>query len=190
MSSPSSPRHNRQPLELKMIWKSLTDFDLYPLYLIGLTFGIAGYRQYSPSVSPSEKKADRPCARSRQTIPPDLVQEPGFFDGQRQPAYRPVYRRRHLPPAGYHDPFRGRRQPSVSWAHLWIASCSGTDCSCLLFSFVCMAENLWFLPPLIALVLLPSVSPWAYFSLATVLLSFPYVQCVLSLAISPWVRRH
>ncbi|CED82286.1 Permease of the major facilitator superfamily [Phaffia rhodozyma] len=33
--------HNRQPLTLSMIKRSLFDYDLYPLYFIGLTFGIA-----------------------------------------------------------------------------------------------------------------------------------------------------
>lgn len=32
--------HNRQALTLKMIWKSLLDYDLYPLYFIGLMYGI------------------------------------------------------------------------------------------------------------------------------------------------------
>lgn len=33
--------HNRQPLTIRMILKCLGDYDMYPLYLIGLTFGIA-----------------------------------------------------------------------------------------------------------------------------------------------------
>ena len=32
--------HNRQAVDLKLLWGSITDFDLWPIYLIGLTFGI------------------------------------------------------------------------------------------------------------------------------------------------------
>lgn len=32
--------HNRQPLTLKMIWQSTMDYHLWPIYLIGLMFGI------------------------------------------------------------------------------------------------------------------------------------------------------
>ncbi|KAI1374381.1 MFS general substrate transporter [Hypoxylon crocopeplum] len=32
--------HNRQGITLKMLWKSLADYHLWPIYVIGLTFGI------------------------------------------------------------------------------------------------------------------------------------------------------
>ncbi|ETN39112.1 uncharacterized protein HMPREF1541_05334 [Cyphellophora europaea CBS 101466] len=32
--------HNRQAVDLKLLWKSICDYDLWPLYILGLTFGI------------------------------------------------------------------------------------------------------------------------------------------------------
>lgn len=32
--------HNRQPLTPRMIWEALCDYDLWPMYLIGLTFAL------------------------------------------------------------------------------------------------------------------------------------------------------
>ncbi|KAI1414421.1 MFS general substrate transporter [Hypoxylon sp. FL1857] len=39
--------HNRQPITPKLLWKSLTDVDLWPLYALGLTFNI-------PTFSPQQ----------------------------------------------------------------------------------------------------------------------------------------
>ncbi|TYJ51574.1 hypothetical protein B9479_007844 [Cryptococcus floricola] len=35
--------HNRQPLSVKSIWRCCLDYDLYPLYALGLMFGIPKY---------------------------------------------------------------------------------------------------------------------------------------------------
>lgn len=32
--------HNRQAVDFKRLWKSICDYDLWPIYIIGLTFGI------------------------------------------------------------------------------------------------------------------------------------------------------
>ncbi|KAF1952828.1 MFS general substrate transporter [Byssothecium circinans] len=32
--------HNRQAITFRLLWKSLCDFDLWPIYVLGLTFGI------------------------------------------------------------------------------------------------------------------------------------------------------
>ncbi|GAA5983611.1 hypothetical protein JCM11641_007299 [Rhodosporidiobolus odoratus] len=35
--------HNRQALTPRLLWRSLCDYDLWPMYIIGLTFGIGSY---------------------------------------------------------------------------------------------------------------------------------------------------
>ena len=35
-----SEMHNRQPLTLSMIWKALKDYDMWPMYIVGLCFEV------------------------------------------------------------------------------------------------------------------------------------------------------
>lgn len=38
-----STMHNRQALDVKTIWRCVANYHMYPLYLIGLTFGLGAY---------------------------------------------------------------------------------------------------------------------------------------------------
>ncbi len=33
-----STMHNRQPITPKLLWQSISDYDLWPVYLLGLNF--------------------------------------------------------------------------------------------------------------------------------------------------------
>ncbi|OAK93572.1 MFS general substrate transporter [Phaeosphaeriaceae sp. SRC1lsM3a] len=124
--------HNRQAITFKLLWKSMCDFDLWPIYALGLTFGIpAG--------------------------PPDQ------------------YLTLTLRQLGF-DTFDSNL--------LSIPAQVGTTINMLIMTYVSEKINqraylgifvqLWFLPCVIAMSLLPDdSSKWARFAVVTVLLSYP-----------------
>ncbi|KAJ3536089.1 hypothetical protein NM208_g6870 [Fusarium decemcellulare] len=127
-----SDMHNRQAITFKLLWESLCDYDLWPIYAIGITFGMpAG--------------------------PPDQ------------------YLTLTLRSLGF-DTFN---------ANLLSIPCQvATTVNMLIFTYISEKINqrallglfpqLWFLPCLIALAVLPtSTNPWASYALVTVLLSYP-----------------
>lgn len=127
--------YNRQGLSVGQIWKCSKDFDMWPLYALGLLFGIPKY---------------------------------------------PVTQYLTLS-------FRDLGFNVIQSNLLSIPYIVGSSITMLLItafselvnnrSFVAMAEDAWLLPCFVALIALPDpISGWAYFAIATVLLSFPYTH--------------
>ncbi|KAH8204915.1 hypothetical protein TruAng_000954 [Truncatella angustata] len=127
--------YNRQGLSVKQIWESAKDYDMWPLYALGLLFGIPKY------------PVDQYLTLS----------------------------------------FRGLGFNVIQTNLLSIPHIVGSSITMLLItafselvdnrSFVAMVEDAWLLPCFIALITLANpISPWAYFAIATVLLSFPYTH--------------
>lgn len=123
---------NRQGLSVGQIWKCTKDYDMWPLYGLGLLFGLPKY---------------------------------------------PVNQYLSLS-------FRGLGFNVIETNLLSIPNIVGSSIMMLIItavselfnnrSFVSMAEDAWLLPCFAALIALPDpISPWAYFAIATVLLSFP-----------------
>ncbi|BGP48339.1 hypothetical protein JCM10450v2_004211 [Rhodotorula kratochvilovae] len=125
--------HNRQALSLGLLWKSLCDFDMWPMYLIALTFGIPGY-----PIKNYFQIAMKDLGFS--TVMANLLSVPNTV---------------------------------ISVVNLVLITCLSEIINHR--AFVCSVENWWFIAPYAALVALPDpINPWSYFSLATVLLGFPY----------------
>jgi hypothetical protein len=56
-----SSMHNREGLSALLLWKAFKDYDLWPIYLIGLTFGLAGYpisNYFQLSMSKSDRTVE------------------------------------------------------------------------------------------------------------------------------------
>ncbi|KAF2036264.1 MFS general substrate transporter [Setomelanomma holmii] len=128
--------HNRQAITLKLLWKSICDFDLWPIYAIGLTFGI-------PAGSPDQNPHPDP-ARSR----------------LRQLQFQPL------------DPIPGLHITSLTTPQMLIMTHISEKINQR--SYLGIFVQLWFLPCVIAMSVLPdNVSKWSRFALVTVLLSYP-----------------
>lgn len=123
--------YNRQGLSVKQIWECSKDYDMWPLYALGLLFGLPKYpvNQYL-TLSLRDLKFN--------VIQTNLLSIPWIIGS------------------------------SITMLAITAASelCNNR-------SFVAMAEDAWLLPCFIALIVIANPSPWAYFAIATVLLSFP-----------------
>ena len=124
--------YNRQGLSVAQIWKCAKDYDMWPLYALGLLFGLPKY------------PVDQYLSLS----------------------------------------FRGLGFNVIETNLLSIPYIAGSCIMMLLItavselvdnrSFVSMAEDAWLLPCFAALLALSDpIDAWAYFAIATVLLSFP-----------------
>ncbi|KAI2607968.1 MFS general substrate transporter [Hypoxylon sp. NC1633] len=127
--------YNRQGLSVRQIWECTKDYDMWPLYALGLLFGLPKY---------------------------------------------PVGQYLTLS-------FRGLGFNVIQSNLLSIPNIVGSSITMLLItafselvdnrSFVSMAEDAWLLPCFAALIALGDpINSWAYFAIATVLLSFPYTH--------------
>ncbi|KAF1358946.1 MFS general substrate transporter [Lizonia empirigonia] len=127
--------YNRQGLSVGQIWKCSKDYDMWPLYALGLLFGIPKY-PVSQYLTLSFRDLGFNVIQSNLLSIPYIV--------------------------------------GSSITMLLITAFSELVNN---RSFVSMAEDAWLLPCFAALIALKDpISGWAYFAIATVLLSFPYTH--------------
>ena len=124
--------HNRQGLTVKQIWHCAKDYNMWPLYMLGLLFGLpkSPVGQYL-TLSLRELGFN--------VIETNLLAIPETVAG--------------------------------AITMLFITALSELVSN---RGFVSMAQDAWLLPCFIALITLPDpINPWAYFAIATTLLSAP-----------------
>lgn len=143
--------HNREGLSLKLIWKALTDYHLWPMYLISFCFNlpavpIGAYLQIS----------FRRLGFSR--IMSNLLAVP-----HTALTVITILGVTILSEAVNNRSFVCMIQNAVS-----------PRVSCRMPNLMCQ----WYLPNFVALVVLPTVSGWQYFAISTVLLGYPWVHAI------------
>ncbi|KAF8461311.1 allantoate permease [Gautieria morchelliformis] len=127
--------HNRQGLSLRRLFQAALDYDLYPIYILGVMFGI-------PTTTPETYLTLSLKNLGFSTLRTNLLTIPYTVVGM------------------------------VNLIAITLIS-EAVDSR----SLVSMAAALWVLPCLVVLYLLPAMPhPWTYYIVATVLLSFPYVN--------------
>ncbi|KII91276.1 hypothetical protein PLICRDRAFT_89604 [Plicaturopsis crispa FD-325 SS-3] len=129
--------HNREGLTLKRLWKSICDYDLWPLYIIGFTFGI-------PTTPPTNYLTLSLRKLGFSTFKTNLL--------------------------------------SIPYSALGIFTMFGVTFLSEHFNdraFVASIEDIWTLPFLVALYVLPAnPNPWVYFGVSTGLLSYPFTHAI------------
>ncbi|KAF8508618.1 allantoate permease [Hysterangium stoloniferum] len=132
-----SDMHNRQGLNLKDLWKGALNFDLYPIYILGLMFGL-------PSGPPSQYLTLSLKNLGFSTLDINLLTIPSTVAG--------------------------------------LFTLIGITLLSEVFdsrSLVAAMQDVWVLPCLIALYILPAhPHPWTFYTVASVLLSYPYTHAI------------
>ncbi|GAA5850520.1 hypothetical protein JCM8547_001901 [Rhodosporidiobolus lusitaniae] len=128
--------HNRQALTFKLLGKSIMDYDLWPMYLIALTFGLPGV-PLSQYFQLSMKRL------GFSTVMANLLSVPNTV---------------------------------ISIVNLLLLTMLSEFVNSR--AWVASIENWWFLPFFIVLRVVQNPKPWVYFTLATLVLGFPYAHAL------------
>ncbi|KAI1466074.1 MFS general substrate transporter [Daldinia caldariorum] len=129
--------HNRQAVDFKRLWKSLCDYDLWPIYIAGLVFGI-------PVGPPDQYLTLTLRGLGFDTFNSNLLSIPSQVLG------------------------------IVTMLTLTYLSEMWNE-----RSLMGMFAQIWILPNIIALAVIPSsTSPWVRYVIVTILLSYPYPHAI------------
>jgi hypothetical protein len=132
--------HNRQGLTLTLLWDALKDYDLWPVYLYGITWQIAA----TPITAYLTLNLKTLGFDTFQT---NLLTVPAWF----------LYLLQLL-----------------FWT--WLSEKINNRFLCVLIT------QLWYLPLVIALELLPATaSPWAWYAVSALLIGHPYTHAIVSI---------
>lgn len=139
--------HNRQAITFKLLWKSLRDFDLWPIYAIGLTFGI-------PAGPPDQYLTLTLRQLGFDTFDSNLLSIPAQVGTTINVSTTALWNSNANKMQMLIMTYISERINQRSYLGIFV--------------------QLWFLPCVVAMATIPSdVSKWARFALVTVLLSYP-----------------
>jgi hypothetical protein len=143
--------HNREGLSLKMLWASMSDYHLWPMYFISLVFNmpavpVTAYLQISfRNLGFTRITANLLAVPTAVLSIITLLAVTVLSESVRNRAFVCII-----------------QQVVSTLARLWDHR----------------ADKQWLLPPFIALVVLKHISGWQYFSISTVLLGYPWVHAI------------
>lgn len=138
--------HNRQGLTLRLLWEALTDYDMWPIYLLGLTWTI-------PTTPITAYLTLQLKSLGWDTFQTNLLTIPAYSLFILQ---------------------------LIFWT--WLSEKVNNRFLIVLFS------QLYMLPLLVALEVLPNASPWVKYALSILLVGYPYVHAIIGM-ICPSVCR-
>lgn len=171
--------NNRQGVGLKLLWKAIQDWEMWPLYIVGLLAC-----KSIPLISASSKELSVACDKTGGDV----------FDYTRgELLLTCISQHTDIPPSppqNYLSYILRQLGFSVFEANLLVIPSQVLFACQLLFitwvsrrfqerSVVSSASNIWILPCLVALVLLPAGATWSRYAVLTVLLSYPYCHAIL-----------
>ena len=146
--------HNRQAVDFKLLWKSMCDYDLWPLYIIGLVFQL-------PTGPPDNYLTLILRSIGFGTFDSNLLTIPTQVIGAITVSVTHATQYQSNQALSLTKPYQ--MLLLTYFSEIWNER-----------SFMAIVGQIWVLPNLIALLALPDkASPWARFTILTVLLSFP-----------------
>lgn len=141
--------HNRQAVDFKLLWKSIRDYDLWPIYILGLTFQI-------PVGPPDQYQTLILRNLGFDTFDSNLLSIPSQAAGAVTVSVFPVFSRLRV--------LTGPQMLIFTYfSEIWNQR-----------SYLGLLAQFWIFPNIIALAVLPKeASSWVRYAVVTVLLSWP-----------------